>query len=493
MRKPLQNILITVVWLLIWYIAALIINNTILLCTPFDVLETLVEHIFRPEFWRSILFTFSRIAAGFVIACAAGILLGVLGWRFRTFDAFFNPAILVMKSVPIVCFIVLLLIWFGSFYVTAIAVFLVVFPAIYSSVSEGLRNCDVKLAEMLRIFRVPALRTSLAFYWPSVLPFLVASCRIAVGMAWKSGVAAELIGIPLGSIGEQIYQSKILLSSADLFTWTLVVIIAALLCEKGFLYLLHRSGDWSWRAALPRFIGGVQGGIPRDGSQGTVLFETPEMGASNISVSPIHIRDLGKSFGTHQIIKGLSLSFEPGGNYALWGASGLGKSTFFALIAGLLPPDTGSIEGVGRISMVFQEARLIENRSALDNIRLTSGAYLSTEALRGLLTRILPHDSLDIPVSQLSGGMRRRVELCRALATPSHVLLLDEPFAGLDDESRQRAIELLIDHRCNRTLVITTHDSYDITALQALRIELSSEMMPEPQMDHDSQDRGILP
>jgi ABC-type multidrug transport system ATPase subunit len=114
-----------------------------------------------------------------------------------------------------------------------------------------------------------------------------------------------------------------------------------------------------------------------------------------------------------------------------------------------------------RVSMVFEQARLFESLSAVQNVRLIVGNVRSEAEVRAALATILPPESLDKPVSELSGGMRRRLELCRALLAPSDLLLLDEPLTGLDDQSRAAAIELLLAMLQGRTLLISSHDSRD--------------------------------
>jgi NitT/TauT family transport system permease protein len=482
LARSLKYLGIALVWLLVWQAASLAVNNDILLCSPLDVLHALANDVITVRFWQTILYTLLRISAGFFLAFIFGVLLGALAWRFGLFATFFDPAVLFVKSVPIVCFIVLLLIWFGSPLISASAVFLVAFPAVYFAVAEGLRAQDGRLLEMLRVFRVSARRRLLVFYWPTILQFLSATSRVEVGMAWKSGVAAELIGLPLGSIGERIYQSKILLSSVDLFAWTLVIVAAALVCEKLFLLALRLSAQAAWRLALPRCpraarraessvvderldVGHVQPSAA-DG-RSSIAAEQPDAGR----VQPVVISNLRKSFGEKRdarvVISDFSAILKPGGRYVLNSSSGGGKTTLLRLIAGLSVPDSGTIRGVGPLAMVFQEARLFEQRSAVDNLRLIVGRKCDEARIRALLGALLPVESLGQPVAELSGGMRRRVELCRALVANSQLLLLDEPFAGLDDASHVAARAFLLTQLKGRTLLLATHDLEDAKALAA--------------------------
>jgi NitT/TauT family transport system permease protein len=445
----LMRLAVLIFWLAVWEVASLVIGSGILLAGPVDVCVALAGDIVHLSFWSTVGFSFLRILIGFSCAFVTSILAAAIAHRFRIFRALLEPVAFLMKSIPIVCIIVLLLILAGSSQVPAIAVFLVVFPALYFSVLEGLARLDIRMIEVLDVFDVPFLRRVLSFYWPSVLPFVRASSKVAVGMGWKAGVAAELIGIPLGSIGAQLYLSKITLDTADLFAWTGVVVLASFLCEKGFLALLNRSSSMSRR--LLRF------GFPRQISRATVP-------------SDIRLNQVTKHYDGRSVLTDVSVTFLAGSRSCILGASGIGKTTLLSLLSGVLSPDTGTVEGVGASAMVFQETRLFEELSAVDNIRLVAGDSLDTLQIRLLLRELLPLDALELPVSQLSGGMRRRVELCRALGIPSQTVILDEPFSGLDSKNRGRAHEFIEDHLRGRTLIVVSHDEEDARALRAVTL-----------------------
>ena len=147
---------------------------------------------------------------------------------------------LLIKSVPVASFVILALIWIGSRNLAVFTSFLVVVPMVYVSTLSGMKHTDKKLLEMARVFRMPMWKRIHYIYVPALLPYLVNGCRTALGMSWKSGVAAEVIGIPEGSIGEQLYYSKLYLDTAGLFAWTFVIIIISALFERFFLYLLKK-------------------------------------------------------------------------------------------------------------------------------------------------------------------------------------------------------------------------------------------------------------
>jgi len=480
----LKKLSVVSLWILIWQLIAVAIHNEILLASPVQTVVALSRGVSDTAFWSSIVFSMSRILLGFASAFVLGLVVGAISWRFKLFGELLTPAVTFVKSVPIVCFIVMLLIWLGARWVSLTAVILVAFPPVYFSTIEGLVASDQKLNEMLKIFQVGGVRKLLSYYWPSILPFVQAASKTAVGMSWKSGIAAELIGLPSGSIGEGIYRAKILLNSADLFSWTLVVVVISVITEFVFMWLLERSDDWAWRFSLPKTV--KRSSTPKGGHSGysghsghrsgtaaaAVIGSGYDTGVGNpstttIAPTPIVADSISKAFGSNQVFNSISFTLDPGGRYALVSPSGTGKTTLLRVLARLDFPDSGTLKNANQVSVVFQEARMFEKRSSLDNLRLTVGLAVTPAEIRATLMRLLPEDSLDIPVDQLSGGMRRRVELCRALLKPCQLLLLDEPFAGLDSDNTAIAQELLLSLLGGRTLVIVSHDLRDIELLQA--------------------------
>ncbi|MCL2137029.1 MAG: ATP-binding cassette domain-containing protein [Coriobacteriia bacterium] len=423
--------------MLLWQALALYIDNDILLASPIQTLLALQRNLLALAFWSAIGFSALRISAGFLLAFASGLALGAVAWRWPYLGEFLQPALSFIKSVPIVCFIVMLLIWFGSPWVSLAAVFLVAFPSVYFAVLDGLEHRDVKLGEMLDVFDVYGLKKLALYYWPSLLPFLQVACKTAIGMSWKSGVAAELIGLPLNSIGERIYRAKILLDSADVFAWTATVVSVSILAEFVFFRALNRSDQLAWQLSLAKKSPRVQ--------------KTP-------APTDISIRHLNKSYGEKPVLVDLSLELLAGKRYLMNDPSGTGKTTLLRLLLGLEAFDSGSIVNNNRLAMVFQEPRLFEDKDALENLQVIVGKHHDVDTIRLTLLRLLPEESLASPVKQLSGGMRRRVELCRALLAPSQVILLDEPFAGLDAASSAMAQELVLSMLDSRSLVVVSHD-----------------------------------
>lgn len=220
-----------VFWLAVWAFASLFLPN-MLFAGPVQTVQSLLLMVGDSSFWQSILFSLGKIAAGFVLAAVFGCLCAALCHRLVWLRVFLEPAVQIMKSVPVACFIVVALIWVRSAWISVLTSFFVVFPLFYINLTEGLACLDVKMLEMARVFRLSGGKRFRAVYLPGAAPYLLSACRIAVGMALKAGIAGEIIGLPAHSIGEQLYLSKLYLSTADLFAWTAVIILLSLALEK---------------------------------------------------------------------------------------------------------------------------------------------------------------------------------------------------------------------------------------------------------------------
>ena len=229
-----------VFWLCVWQAGSMALGQKILLVSPVLAVRRLLELAITAPFWQSVGFSLLRVAAGFLAAAILGVLLAALAVRFIRVEELLSPLMLAIKTTPVASFIILLLIWISSRNLSVYISFLMVLPVIYTNVRDGIRATDQKLLEMAQVFRVPAGRVTRYIYLSQVLPFFRAACSVALGLCWKAGVAAEVIGIPQGSIGEMLYNAKIYLNTPDLFAWTLMIILLSLAFER----LVLAGLDW---------------------------------------------------------------------------------------------------------------------------------------------------------------------------------------------------------------------------------------------------------
>ena len=369
-----------------------------------------------------------------------------------------------MKAVPVVSFVILALIWAGSKRLSLFISFVVVFPMIYESVLAGLASADSGLLEMAQVFRIPFTRTFRFIYLPALLPYLAANCRSAIGMGIKSEIAAEVIGIPEHSIGEQLYTAKIYLETDRLFAWTAVIIAMSWFLERGFLILLEKAGQRLHTSASVKTAVRKKAGVPASIPSGRI-----EAMTGSLLPQEVCARHLSKSYQNRPVLLDVSLTVQPGERCALMAPSGMGKTTLFRLLLGLETAEQGNIQ-TASAGAVFQENRLIESLSPIENVRLALPPLprADTQAeLFSILSSLLPAESLTRPVSTLSGGMKRRCALARALLSPSEILILDEPFTGLDEDTKKQAVQFIETWQKGRPLLFSTHDPKDVLLLQA--------------------------
>lgn len=188
-------------------------------------------------------------------------------------------------------------------------------------------------------------------------------------------------------------------------------------------------------------------------------------------MSDIIIRNLSKSFGDKRVLEGFDLTVPDGGICCIMGESGCGKSTLIKLIMGIYAPDGGEIAGVpGKIAAVFQEDRLCEDFSALTNVRITAARGVTSARISEEFRALGLDGNEKTPARQLSGGMRRRVALIRAFMADAPLIILDEPFTGLDPDNRALAIDYVRARRAGKTIILVTHDASDADALVAEQV-----------------------
>ena len=225
--------------LALWQAVSMIVGMEMLLASPLKVLERLSTIWKEKDFLSTVLFSVCRIFGGFLLAFLAGTAMALLAGRFRVVEILMWPYVVTIKSVPIASFIILCLIWFTYTQMTVFIAFLIAFPVIYSNVLAGIRSTDPQMIEMARIYQVRGFRKLFYIQLPGIMPFLTSACGVAIGMAWKAGVAAEVIGVINGSIGQKLYDAKIYFQNADLLSWTVIIILLSVAGEKLFVRLLR--------------------------------------------------------------------------------------------------------------------------------------------------------------------------------------------------------------------------------------------------------------
>lgn len=230
--KLLKILLPALFWLAVWIFASFQVGQELLLPSPLAVLRRLGELAVTRIFWRSAGLSLMRIFCGAAAGTVLGTLCAVLTCRLRFVDWALSPAIRIVRATPVASFIILVLLWVKTGIVPGVISCLMVLPVIWESVSAGIRSADPLLLEMADCYRLSPGKKLRYVYFPAIKPHFISGLCSAIGLAWKSGVAAEVLCLPKAAIGTQVYYAKIYLESPSLFAWTAVVIVLSLALEK---------------------------------------------------------------------------------------------------------------------------------------------------------------------------------------------------------------------------------------------------------------------
>jgi len=458
-----------VFWLVIWQIAAMAVGQEIIIASPLRVVQVLAKLVVTASFWTTAATTTWHIVVGFLVAVAAGTILAWLASLNRWVAALIGPPLRAMRSVPVVSFIILLLIWGGSAWLSGAVAALMVTPVVFDNVAQGLARVPVELREMTRVFAVSRWRAWLGVTAPAVMPYLIAACQTGVGLAWKAGVSAEVIGLPQGTIGERLNTAKLYLATGDLFAWTVVIVVLGLVTERVAVWALGRAEhafEHSFQRADPVTPTHFARFAQDDGNERPAHDTQPRHPARSVAKAqdlpspPIEVHDVTVAYGDHVVLSDISCDIPDGGVLRIAGPNGAGKSTLLKVVLGLVKPISGDVSGVAgrRAAAVFQENRLCPWLGAIGNLRLVVPTLTRGDAEAALTSLGLAAEDLARPVRQLSGGQQRRVAIARALAAPADIVCLDEPFTGIDAASLDGVIAQLKARLQGKTVLLVTHD-----------------------------------
>ena len=238
-NKRIRKLTIIGIWIVIWQLFSQKIQNEIFLPGPGSVMSSLASLGKTTGFWLSIAHSLYKIMIGFLLGFLFALIFGAISCKLFFVREFFAPMIILLKSIPVASFIILVLVWVNSSYLSIFISFIVTFPILYISVLEGYDHVNQELLEMTRVYRVNSLTRFRYLYSSEILPFVISSAKAAVGMCWKAGISGEIIGLPKYSIGEQLYLSKLYLDISDLFAWTFVIVLLCFVFEKLFFVILR--------------------------------------------------------------------------------------------------------------------------------------------------------------------------------------------------------------------------------------------------------------
>lgn len=443
----LSILLIPVAWqLLSWQMA----QPQLIPSFP-DLIRALLRLVYSPGFLVSIGTTLLRACAGLLLSLAAASITAFLLNRSEAIRFLFMPWLSLLRSVPVISFILLALIFLNPEMIPLLIAFLTMYPLLTENLLKGLMNRRDSWKILARQFHLNAWNRLFQINYPQLKPYLFSGLASAVGFGWRAIIMGEVLSQCVDGIGKRMKEAQVFIDVPELIAWTLVAIVLSWLTDK----LISRLSDW----------------------QPSVRYRHSAVELQAVSLQPndICLTDVSYSYGVHH----MNIILKAGKIYALSAPSGQGKTTLLQLLNGTLKPTGGEITGLPQqTANLFQEPTLLPQLTAKENIMLGGAAYydraiLVQQSLRLLAAFQLEKQAEMFPAA-LSYGQQQRVALARALMFPAGLLLLDEPFNGLDVELRQLVARFLVEWQQEKqaTVVFSSHHADEIKAMNAEVITL---------------------
>lgn len=242
-KKIISALISTIFWVVLWEVLSLTVNRELLLPSPITTAKRLFELASTSLFWKTAGMSLLRIAEGFIFGAVIGTILAVLTSASKILCSLFSPIGTLIRATPVASFIILALVWLSSSNIPSFISFLMVTPIVWSALKAAILSTDKQLLEAAKAYKLGYFKTLRMVILPSVAPQYAASLITSLGLAWKSGIAAEVLCHPKLSIGTKLYESQIYLETADLFAWTATVVILSVIMENFFKFALKKVTD----------------------------------------------------------------------------------------------------------------------------------------------------------------------------------------------------------------------------------------------------------
>ena len=241
LQNKLSKFLVVLLWIAVWQIVSMIVGNVFVIVGPWETVLALFRLIGEGRFFPSVEKSLACIICGFFAGSLLGGISAALAYSFRIFNEIIEPFFKIIKTVPVVSFIILVLIWFSKDMTAPLISMTVTAPVIYYNIKAGLESTDKQLLEMAEVFRVGMGRKVKHIFLPGLKPYILSSVQTAFGMAWKSGAAAEVIGQPLMTIGNGLYRGKINLATDEVLAWTVAIVVMSVITEHILLAVVKKA------------------------------------------------------------------------------------------------------------------------------------------------------------------------------------------------------------------------------------------------------------
>ena len=208
-NKFIKGIIALIFWIGVWYLAAKLIGKELFLPYPHTVVKRFFVLAAEKSFWKTVKASLLRIVLGFLYGVILGFCLGIVTYKSSLAKTIISPMIRVIRATPVVSFILLAFLWLDNDTIPIFIALLMVLPIIWQNILAGLENRDKKLKEMAKVFKISPLKTFLKITLPELKPYFYSAALTSLGLAWKSGIAAEVISYPKIAIGKEMNNAKV--------------------------------------------------------------------------------------------------------------------------------------------------------------------------------------------------------------------------------------------------------------------------------------------
>ncbi len=449
MKKRGMTLLSVVLLLALWQGVAMYVGQPALVPDISALLKTLGALVVSAGFYSSAGATVLRGMAGMCLSFVGAVLFAILFARVKWLYELFRPLLTVMRSVPVVSFILLALIFLHTEGIPLLIGFLTMFPLLTENLTKGVCNVRPGLSRMGRQFRLGMRNRWALIYYPQLRPFLYSGLASAAGFGWRAVIMGEVLALCSHGIGSEMKRAQSFIAVSELISWTIVAILISYLTDKAIGWLSEQS--FAVRYAPP---GKLRHATPplADGTMPSIVFS-----------------HAGYKYG----ITDFSCTFASGKIYGISGSSGAGKTTLLNLVNGTLQPVAGqvSVDRSQGIAYVFQETELLPELDITDNVALPLARTHTREEARREGLAMLAETGLaewaDRRPDALSYGQQQRVAIARALVFPVPCLLMDEPFKGVDEATAARIIRFIRERQrqTGQTILFTSHHPEELNRL----------------------------
>jgi ABC-type nitrate/sulfonate/bicarbonate transport system ATPase subunit/ABC-type nitrate/sulfonate/bicarbonate transport system permease component len=427
--------------LILWQAVAAWIDYPQLIPSVSGLLVSVLHLFSLPSFYISLGATLLRGLAGVIVAFLLALPIGFLCGKKNFWFHYFNPLLSTLRSTPVVAFILLIILWLPTEAVAPAIALMTMFPVLCENIIKGVQSINTDYEKLAFVYQINFRTKARYIYWPSLKPFVESGCVTAFGFGWKAIIMGEVLSKPFAGIGVEMRTAQMFINVPDLIAWTFIAIVVSFMLTEAIRYLLKRK------------------------LRTTISKGQNHKRVSSQTFASLKINGITKQYDNKILFERISFEIPSGSICLVTGVSGKGKTTLLNIMAGITNSEEGTIEGANvKKAYLFQSPTLLPWLTAKENILITAPKDTETSTVTELLNALEISELSDSYPNQLSGGQCQRVALARALASEPQLLLVDEPFTGLDKELVEKVVSLLVawTKTHHTTMIIAIHETSDL-------------------------------